>query len=221
VTPRFSLGGTGGYAWFNFQDLERRSNPTWSANAKYDVTGALSLTASYLVDFFNSTSGVPFTVSSLSQYYSTAPTYPLIPTYPLPPYLTTYYSTSSGLYKKNSASAGVFYSGNIPIAVTFTYEKDKYPEVTGGREDEWKGVTLSMSKPLTPKITGQLIGFYTNYTFLPGGEKAKRYGANIDLAYALKITTLNFGYIYNRNNSNIDINNYSNNVVYLQATFVL
>ncbi len=215
VTPKLSLGGTGGYTWFDFQELGNRSYPIWSANVKYDATNTLSLTASYLVDFFNSTSGIPFTALSLSQYYST------VPTYPVPPYLTTYYSATSGLHKQNSASAGVYYSGNIPIAVTFTYEKDKYPEVTGGREDEWKGVTISTSKPFTQKITGQLVGFYTNYTFLPENEKAKRYGVNVDLAYAFKIATLHFGYTYNKNNSNIDANDYSNNIVYLEARFVL
>jgi uncharacterized protein (PEP-CTERM system associated) len=133
----------------------------------------------------------------------------------------TYYANSLGLFKKNAASAGVFYSGNIPVAVTFTYEKDKYPEVTGGRKDEWKGVNISTSKSLTQKITGQLIGFYTNYKFLPEDESAKRYGVNVDLAYAFKIATLSLGYTYNRNNSNFDANDYSNNIVYLHARFIL
>jgi hypothetical protein len=213
VTPQLSLNGSAGETWLDFKDRGSTSNPIWNVNARYDVTGSLSLTASYLEDYYNPSIGVLLPASYLPPVSSGGVVFPGMP------YPADYYSAAYGPYKKNEASAGVSYSGNIPVSAQFTYGKDTYSEVA--REDKWKGVTISINKPVTPKLTCALAGSYSYYTFLPGNEKANRYAANVQLAYTIRITTLYLGYIYNSNSSNYNSNDYSNNIVYIQARFVL
>jgi hypothetical protein len=213
VTPRLSLIGSAGETWFDYKDMGSTSSPTWNIGAKYEVTGRLSLSASYEQDYYNPAVGVPLPASYLSSYYSTGTLFPGMP------YPADYYANAYGPYKTDTATAGVTYSGNIPVSVQFTYGRNKYTQVV--REDKWEGVTISTNKPVTSKITCGVSGLYSHYTYLPENEKADRYGADVHLSYALRITTLELGYVYNRNNSSVGANDYSNNIVYIQARFVL
>lgn len=126
-------------------------------------------------------------------------------------------SVDMGTYKRKAVFGNIGYSGKIPITLTAFRNIDTYPTVK--REDRGTGVTINSHVPITPRVTGNLIGSYTYYTFLPENEKVHRYGAGLSLDYALRITTISIGYTYNLNNSTVDKNDYTNNIVWLQAKF--
>jgi hypothetical protein len=181
VTPRWSLNGSFGETWLDFQHLGSRARPIWDVSTKYDLTGKLSLTGEFSDNYVD--------------------------------------SIDAGVYRRQAATAGALFNGKIPVSLIFSYEKDNYAEIV--REDKWKGVAATASVPLTKKITGKLTAIYTDYTFLPENEKVKRYGIDAAVDYTIKITTITFGYTYNVNNSNIDQNDYRNNIIYIQARFAI
>jgi uncharacterized protein (PEP-CTERM system associated) len=84
------------------------------------------------------------------------------------------------------------------------------------REDESTGVILGTTIPITPKIDCRLNGLYTKYKFLPEDEKTDRYGLQLSFGYQLKRTFFSLGYTYNHNDSNVDDNDYKNNIVWAQ-----
>ena len=128
-------------------------------------------------------------------------------------------SVEFGTYKSKAATASLTRQGNIPITLSVFKKTDTY--LTENREDKSTGVALNSNLPITPRITGGLIGTYTNYEFLPEQEKVKRYGLGLSFDYALRITTVTFGYTHNWNNSTVDNNNYRNNIIWVQARFTI
>jgi uncharacterized protein (PEP-CTERM system associated) len=129
-------------------------------------------------------------------------------------------SVNLGTYKSRSLNGSIAYTGKIPLNLTVFRNINKYEPVD--REDRSTGLTLTSSIPLTPKITGKLVGNYTYYKFLKylPEEKVKRYGLGLSFDYALRITTVSAGYTYNWNNSTVDSRDYRNNIVWLQGRFV-
>ena len=135
-------------------------------------------------------------------------------------YLENYVnSVDQGQYKTRLISGTLTYgTGKIPpISIRVFKEDDTYTTVD--REDKSIGGTIGTSLPVTAKLNAIFTGTYTNYKFLPETERVNRYGAMIGFDYKMKITTLSFGYIWNKSHSSIVTNDYENNDVYVQATF--
>jgi len=128
-------------------------------------------------------------------------------------------SVNIGTYKTKTATASISRQGNIPITLSGFKTINTY--LSEDREDRLIGVTLNSSLPVTPKITIRWVGTYTDYEFLPEGEKVKRLGIGLSSDYALRITTITLGYTYNWNNSTIDAHDYKNNIIWAQARFTI
>lgn len=128
-------------------------------------------------------------------------------------------SVNAGAYEREMASVYITRGGTVPITLRGFAQKADY--IVEDREDKSAGVSLNADIPLTPKITARLTGLYTYYKFIPDEEKVNRYGAGISFDYAIRITTISFGYIHNLSNSNIDENDYRNNRFWVGARFTL
>ena len=128
-------------------------------------------------------------------------------------------SVQEGTYENKVATGTVSYTGKIPVNFTVFKKDDTY--LSADREDESKGVTIGATIPITPKIDCRLNGRYTKYKFFPDDEKTDRYGLQINFEYKLKKTVFSLGYTYNQNDSNIDHNDYKNNIVWAQVSLAL
>jgi hypothetical protein len=128
-------------------------------------------------------------------------------------------SVDVGTYKSDAVRVSLTRQGDIPVTVSVFKQKSTYLSVD--REDKSTGVIVSAGYLITPKITGRLTGSYTDYDFLPEKEQVKRYGVGLSFDYAMRITTISFGYTHNNNNSIVNSNDYKNNVAWVQARFTI
>jgi uncharacterized protein (PEP-CTERM system associated) len=130
-------------------------------------------------------------------------------------------SVDAGTYKTENAEGTISYSGKIPLRVSIHKSTNTYTVID--RKDVSSGITVNSSIPIpiTPKLSGNLTGTYDSYTFNPGSEKVKRYSAGLSFAREMRITTLTVGYTFNRNDSSINANDYTSNIFYIQARFVI
>lgn len=130
-------------------------------------------------------------------------------------------SVDSGTYLTEKVEGTISYSGRIPLSVGIHKTRNTYKVID--RKDESSGLTVNSSIPIpiAPKLSGNITGTYDSYTFNPGNEDVKRYSASFFIAREMRITTLTLGYTFNHNDSSIDVNDYTSNIVYVQARFAI
>jgi hypothetical protein len=128
-------------------------------------------------------------------------------------------SVNLGVFKRRAATGYISYSGDITANINMFRNVSTFTSFD--REDRATGVTFNSSIPITPKLKGDLEGFYTYYDFLPQDEDVNRYGIMFSLEYALRIMTVTVAYSRNENDSELDKNDYRNNVVWLQTRFAV
>lgn len=127
-------------------------------------------------------------------------------------------SVDEGNVKNRTVTGSIGYDAKIPMSLSVFHTRAKYQ--LRDRQDESTGGVLSFGLPLTPEITLRVDGTYSYLTFEPDSEKVDRYGVRTGFDYQLlPRATVGVGYTYNRENSNVDENDYSNNIAFLQAKY--
>jgi hypothetical protein len=197
---------------YNGEDYNRHEA---SVGLNYQVTQKLSLSGSYGRAWFD----YERRDDEDTNFWDTSARYQLTERISL----TAGYSRSfedsvdAGTYVSDAVRVSITRQSEIPVTVSVFKQKSDY--LSDDREDKSTGVTVSAGYQITPRITGNLTGSYTDYEFLPEGEDVTRYSAGPSLNYALNITTVSLGYTYNYNNSTVDVNDYKNNIIWLQTRF--
>ncbi|HEC97225.1 MAG TPA: TIGR03016 family PEP-CTERM system-associated outer membrane protein [Nitrospirae bacterium] len=128
-------------------------------------------------------------------------------------------SVNVGAYERKSSTGSISYSGKSTVTLTAFRNIDKY--IIADREDRSKGLTLGSSIPVTSRITGILTGRYIYYKFFPEEENVDRYGFGLSFKYSLRMLTATLGYTHNLSNSDIEIDNYRNNIAWLQVRLTI
>ncbi|MBI4847311.1 MAG: TIGR03016 family PEP-CTERM system-associated outer membrane protein [Nitrospirae bacterium] len=132
-------------------------------------------------------------------------------------YVGTFHdATTSGTYKHRDM--GLVYKVEIPFMLLIKpyYVVDKY--IDRDREDRLTGVAAETLFPLSQRLDMALYGKWEKEKFLPETKKVTNYSLRSDLIYELsKKMTTTIGYRYAVNNSNIDTEDFTNNIAW--ATF--
>ena len=218
---KLSFNGSIGETWFKYKNGSSANNPSiiWNAGATYQLSSFISLSGGYSESYLYPGQVAPIMGSPNVLSVTTALSAPT-------PLSAGYNgAVDFGTCKAETAQGTISYSGKIPFSVTVNKTTDTYIAVA--RKDQLSGITLSSSTPIAPKLTGSVTGSYTYLKSNIGNEsvsnsqneKANRYSAGVSLAYEMRITTLTLGYTFNHNNSTIFTNEYTNNIVYVQAKF--
>ncbi len=131
-----------------------------------------------------------------------------------------YDSVNEGAVKRETTGGSIKYNHAIEATLAGFYTNSDYE--TEDRQDKSAGGTLSAKVPLGANLAANVGGSYTHYRFSPDEvitvtEKVNRYTAQASLDYTLRILTMGLGYIWNYNDSNVDVNDYRNNIIWLQA----
>ncbi|SPP99500.1 conserved exported hypothetical protein [Candidatus Sulfobium mesophilum] len=127
-------------------------------------------------------------------------------------------SVDAGPVRRLTGRGVIAYGGQFPVSVAVFNTRDTY--LLSDRTDHSTGAIATGSIPFSSKMTGNIFANYTRFKFQPEDERVDRYGVGFSLAYAIRKATLSAGYTYNRNDSNIDQNDYTNNVIWLQIRVV-
>jgi len=128
-------------------------------------------------------------------------------------------SVNVGAYKRKSSTGVISYSGKSTVTLRAFRTVDKY--IIADREDRSRGVALGSSIPLTSRITGTLTGRYTYYEFFPQEENVDRYGLGLSFNYSLRLLTATLGYTHNLNDSDIEADDYRNNIAWLRVRLTI
>lgn len=224
ITEKIRIDGSAGWVDFDYKNMENRNFTAinWDASARYQLSPATSLRAGYSRNY-NDT----YSQTGLPQGSAPSPTqgilYPgesfvIIDGQAIPASAVLLDSINGGLYRSDSLSAAFAYTGKIPFTVTGFRNINKYMNIS--KENRSTGVNLTASIPLTSSFSASLSALYSRNKYLPENEKVNRYGARLALEYALKIATLTIGYAFNRDDSNMDLSDYTNSIVWIGARFL-
>lgn len=209
--------GEVGYAYLDFSESANEKTPFWNAGSEYklNILGGSSLGVSYS-SFFSESEGIVAQQKYLRDedvYY--CPQNQCVKIGTIPVYTTENKTTTIGAAKTKTLAFYVTAKRPLKIAVNSYYSVEE--ELISERKDEIKGVSVSISKNLSEKMSISLNSTLENQKFLPGTEKIRIYSIGSSLDYKLSRMTPSFGYRYNNRNSNIDSNDFHNNVFWLQS----
>jgi len=122
-------------------------------------------------------------------------------------------SVADGLMLRSQASTTLKSSGNNNIEAVIYGREDRF--LIEDRTDRSLGGGLTTVIPLKRKIAlvtrADLVKFY----FLPGDEEALRYGVGVFMRYTGNKGLISLGDTIRVNNSNIEVNDYINNIATL------
>jgi len=125
-------------------------------------------------------------------------------------------SVNEGLTRSKRLEAAFNYFERLPTSLLLYAEKQDYQ--TEDREDRSVGGNFKLTIPFASRLVLDLTSEASVWRFLPEDEDAFRYGAGLAASYRFKIGTLTAGYRYRASDSDLDENDYRNNVVYAQLS---
>ncbi|BCR05287.1 hypothetical protein DESUT3_23560 [Desulfuromonas versatilis] len=126
-------------------------------------------------------------------------------------------SVNDGSYKNRKATASLAFTERVSVILSGDARRSLYQRLD--REDRAAGGDLVISIPLRGKVTVDLHGDWEYLKFLPEDETAHRYGGGANIGWQFKVVRLGLGYKYRENSSNVDVNDYRNNICFAEANF--
>ncbi len=126
-------------------------------------------------------------------------------------------SVDDGLSKNDRYSAYLEYDDRFTINFTLFGGSSDYVEID--REDDTYGGSLSGELPFNDKVGVTGLLSYTNFdrTGLDE-EEYDRYSTRFSLYYETRLGRISTGYTYNKNDSDLDSEDYTSNIVFINAS---
>lgn len=127
-------------------------------------------------------------------------------------------SSLYGVFKNRRADLRIETGRILHLMINPYHSIDDY--LNTDREDRITGVALEVSRPITKKINALLDGEFEDQKFTVAGadEKINRYSLAASFDYILNSKlSAGIGYRYNRRDSDLDANEFKNNIAWIQA----
>ncbi len=133
-------------------------------------------------------------------------------------------SVSQGLSKAEDWSGFIRYQRRLSADLHVFHHKTTYAEDgidnhAAYTKDESTGAALRFSYPLSRHITANLNTDYTYWKFRPENEEADRYGIGPSIDYSFRKFKVGLSYFYRVNNSDLNENDYRNNIGMLEISW--
>ena len=126
-------------------------------------------------------------------------------------------SATNGLTEKREANFIVAYVKNSRVAHCEVYWRNS-DYVRLHREDDTYGARFDLSNPLAKNLTANFDAEYEFARFKPEGEDVDRITLGTSLDYEYRRLLVSLDYEYRINESDLDDNDYDNNIVTLRAS---
>ncbi|OHB32286.1 MAG: hypothetical protein A2X84_05890 [Desulfuromonadaceae bacterium GWC2_58_13] len=128
-------------------------------------------------------------------------------------------TVEDGAREQKRYSAYCSYVDRAKVSLTLFKTQADYIEVE--RQDDSRGGVLAGEVPITNKKGVAWSLNYTDYEKTdeeyPETENYDRYGARVELYHQLRLGRASLGYTWNRNDSDIPVNDYTSNIVFAQV----
>jgi hypothetical protein len=124
-------------------------------------------------------------------------------------------SVSFGLYRVREATASLEHRRRFPTVATLTFKEEDYFDTN--REDLSADIALQTTIPMANRFSLQLRPYVTYFDFRPEDDQVLRYGAGVSIQKDFKYGHLRFGYDHHASKYNQLLNDYRNNIAFLEA----
>ncbi|WP_432821240.1 TIGR03016 family PEP-CTERM system-associated outer membrane protein [Trichloromonas sp.] len=123
-------------------------------------------------------------------------------------------SVENGAREQKRYSAYYSYADRAKASLTLFKSRDDYIEIQ--RQDDSMGAVLAGELPITNK---KGVAWSLNYTDYEKAETEDydRYGARVEFYHDMRLGRFALGYTWNRNDSDIQDNNYTSNIIFAQV----
>ena len=202
ATHRLHLNGQYGHSWLDYGVRSDSDAETWSAGADYEISSNYTTGVQYSKDYTMSVEDGPSETDHILAYLGYEERFGL--NFQL-------FARSRDFVEidRSTDSYGAELSGDLPfnekVGVTGLLRYTNFDD--SGIEPE----------PIVIIIDNSFVVVPSNQ---PGveAEEYHRYSARYSLYYATRLGRMSAGYIYNRNDSDLDNADYTNNIVFLEAS---
>ncbi len=126
-------------------------------------------------------------------------------------------SVTDGLYHSKALTASLTLERWMTAALALHGSQNEYTE--SSREDRVYGGGLTLTMPFPKKVNLVLRGDWASLRYLPEDVDVERYGVGGALNWMLRLVELSLGYSYRVDDSEIEVDDYRNNIVYVQSAF--
>ncbi|MBI5742156.1 MAG: TIGR03016 family PEP-CTERM system-associated outer membrane protein [Nitrospirae bacterium] len=125
-------------------------------------------------------------------------------------------SPIDGTYRHRRADISLTAGKVLTLTLRPYYLEDEFLQID--RKDRAAGVTAGLTRPLTSVMDIAVDGEWERQKFSPGDEKVVRYGAAGRINYRLtRNISAELGYRYSNRDSDIETEDFVNNIAWLQA----
>jgi hypothetical protein len=124
-------------------------------------------------------------------------------------------SVEDGLEERKRASLLLSYLGKIPVSLEVFNDRVRREEID--EEDEETGGVLTATIPFGSRLSLLASGSYTYSEYDPDDEEVDEYGARASLEYVTRYITFLLSQSFREGDSNIEENDYTNNITFLSA----
>ncbi len=203
ATHRLSLNGQYGHTWLDYYVRNDSDADTWSLAADYEITSNYSTGVEYSKNYAVSVQNGPSDTERLAAYLAYDERFSLK--------FSLFASTND--YVEIDRSTDVYggeLSGDLPfnekIGVTGLLRYTNYDRT----ERETAPLAFSDGNTVVIITNGDASGLEA--------EQYDRYSMRLALYYATRLGRIAAGYVYNQNDSDLSNADYTNNIVYLEAS---
>jgi hypothetical protein len=134
-------------------------------------------------------------------------------------------SVDRGLAKHEDYTAYARYDRRFSADLELFYRKSIYSEgeidLGDFSHDRGKGASLTLSHPLGRNLSLSFFTDYARWNYRPDTEEVDNYGFGPTLSYTYRNFKFSLSYTYRRYNSDLEDNDYTNNIGFLRASWGL
>jgi hypothetical protein len=208
IGPNLQVWGEIGKAFLEFEDSSDEDETLWDVGFEYRLGfwGSASVGAAYSASI--SEIGNILTYSDASDATDDAGIES--------DFVRDRNSVATGVTKTKQVDLYLKVDKDFRITVNPFYRDSE--ELKTSRVDKITGVSIDVGKPLTTKLSASLDGLWERQRFFPQDAKVYLYslGTSFDYSLSRSITT-ELGYRYNKRDSRTNVDDYDNNIVWIEA----
>ena len=121
-------------------------------------------------------------------------------------------SVNEGARQGERIYAFLRYADRSSVNLNVFRREDRYLEID--RFDTVYGASLSGDTPLANRKGVTWLLSYSDFDDAIGNQRYQRYGARVALYHELRLGRMSLGYTRNQNQSDLDLNDYTNNIIF-------
>ena len=210
VSEKLHVSGGYGHSWLDYDVREDTESDIWDASADYEISSTVTTGIAYSFTYSVSVEDGPSERDNLSAYLAYDDRMQIR--------LSLFMASEDYVeIDRQNDSYGGDLSGTVPLTDRFGLNWGLSYANYDESSSELRLERINIPLPPNSVIPGDSITIIVPRV-IDTSEEYDRYGARLAIYHDISLGQLSVGYIYTRNESDLDDEDYTNNIVYLQAS---